>query len=267
MDKDDGRFTVETLESYKKRADDRQEIALAGTPEQRGFELIPMVCELRAPELIKTEHGRYTLTSEDRDTVINFLQDSGAGEIWSDETSYAAAVWFIELIQNGLMHGQATSARVAANANSLELTVIGDNFTISNLEQATVPGGAAFSLDIIRGSHAHYVTVNARSNPEGAGFMVTGLRVAEGDPCVVTVGGAIRLSDSQLLELDSCATVHVKVIGNMIMSDRGSLSQAIEKAAEANSRVIVHCSPGQVAYVNHMLKMTGADPTTVTVTR
>jgi len=268
IDKDDGRFSVDTLVTYRDRATSKAQTRQTGS--SRGVPLGLVSLKRRSTNLTSTTvDGRQLLSDEGRSEIQDFIDDSGVAEVWGRSAANAAFVFFGEIASNAVEHANLPNLTLESFANQISLIVDGDSFSLNDLESSPNPGGGADQLTFIRTSHAGLLTPSFRSISDGAQFILTGpvlAEVADG-PCIVSLSGRNRLSEQDIAAFAGCSVVHIRVGDRMIRSDNRGLFEAIQEAQRVGARAIIHCRVDQEDLIWSMISTGPVERDGVILTR
>jgi hypothetical protein len=256
VDADDGRFSVEVLNSYRERAERWANARAERLPWEPA--LVP---QERSVVIDIVQHDdRLTVGEMTRTSVRQCLDDMGLAEYVGNDVAELVRLFFTELILNACTHGSAEAVSMRATSHIVSLIVSGDDFSLEALRQSSGDseggrGGGRSALQLLETIGAGTVIVSNKMNEGGVEVLVAGPGrdgSMQNEPCSVRVGTAISPDDLDLESLRGCEVIHVTLGRDDILSDRGSRAAVVRYALETGAQLVVHCRVEQEVYVRAM---------------
>lgn len=237
VDVDMVRYTVQLLHGWKRRA---QVWARSQIEGQRHLE--------RSSGLIR-HRARFDTPNDTeawRRLSASFLQDVGAGQLWSSQKQDLVRMLIYELGLNAISHGDAQWLSLRARGHRIELRHLGPAFSPRRLLSTDSPRGGTRTLQEAEGRYRDSLVISYTHNGTVATTTIADVTFGgpAGNPCGLAESTWLAMSPAERSATHpNYAELHIYFRENWGYSDGYKLKESVGLMAEIRTLVLHGVTP------------------------
>lgn len=270
IDKDDGRFTPDTLVKYRNRAERIHEKNYYGAQvASREVALIPVKLALTATVRSQDIDGEQRLPADWRGRLIETLEDGAVMADWGVQAGHDLYQALAETIKNSVEHGDPRKfvMSVAITDNTVDLHVEHESFTFEDYATAEPTNNGALTLTDFIVRNRHVLSAHTERSSTGMHYrFATTKGASPSDPCSAPLEHGTNWQ-IRLDALKNCSTTYLHIADYWIRSDEYILIDSAKTVLERGDAVVIYVRGEQRYFVEASLhRAFGALPAGLVVT-